>query len=169
MKNLALGLLKGTSPLFLKNIHSNTFCSFSFLLKNKSRKYTHFSPPARVGFEEAKALGAGVVQLADQSWIPRLFPLEKGGTLSQPSQDWAWEIKIWATRTCGRVGGPQVKQRWPSNWGLREQDSACIGLLHTQTPVTLTSSANSIFCGLLSGLPPKGPSTPSSQGSPFRH
>lgn len=46
-----LPVQRGTpAPVSPHSLHVNTFCSFSFLLENRSRKYTHFSPSARVGF-----------------------------------------------------------------------------------------------------------------------
>lgn len=71
-----------------RNLHSRTFCSFCFLLKNRSRKYTHFSPPAGVGFEEAKAPQGGGRGMRRARPVLGAQALEKGGALSQPSQAW---------------------------------------------------------------------------------
>ena len=71
-----------------RNLHSRTFCSFCFLLKNRSRKYTHFSPPAGVGFEEAKAPRGGGRGMRRARPVLGAQALEKGGVLSQPSQAW---------------------------------------------------------------------------------
>lgn len=60
---MAFGLLNRAGHRVPTEPHSVTFLSFSFLLKNRSRKYTHFNPPTRADFVEATVpwgVGRGV-------------------------------------------------------------------------------------------------------------
>lgn len=60
---IAFGLLNRAGHRVPTEPHRVTFLSFSFLLKNRSRKYTHFNPPTRADFVAATVpwgVGRGV-------------------------------------------------------------------------------------------------------------
>ena len=104
------------APVSPHSLHGNTFCSFSFLLENRSRKYTHFSPSARAGFVGGRGAEDDEDQTSPGGAGCREVPLAK---LARPGPETSKSGPSRRTRRgqVGGGGGPQLKQRWPQASG----------------------------------------------------
>ena len=164
-QDLCTSRVLAPAPALRQNLHSYAFCSFCFLLKNRSRKYPHFSPPARVGSEEAKVPRGGDFGRDEEG---QTGPGCAGfGERRRPQQ-------ALGDQSQGHVA-EQGEGRWKgeaapseSRGGHRQrrgQDRARTGLPPTEGPATSSLPTRGFACpGLLSSLPSAGPSRPSCQG-----